>query len=123
MLGRREEFREKAGLNVGAAVAQTEFSLHFRGNILLRYAGAIFHEPQTGPVHTRGKGEDSRFACALPAYHVVLAVKDEREDALAAYGGLRSLTAARAVIGGERRQSRRCKRRLRHVPDQSSSSR
>jgi hypothetical protein len=32
------------------------------------------------------------------AYHAVLAVKDEREDALAACGGLRSLTAARAVI-------------------------
>jgi len=30
----------------------------------------------------------------------VLAVKDEREDALAACGGLRSLTAARAVIRG-----------------------
>ncbi len=32
------------------------------------------------------------------AYHGVLAVKDECEDALAACGGLRSLTAARAVI-------------------------
>ena len=31
-------------------------------------------------------------------YHAVLAVKDEREDALAACGGLRSLTAPRAVI-------------------------
>jgi hypothetical protein len=30
----------------------------------------------------------------------VLAVKDERADALAACGGLRSLTAARAVIPG-----------------------
>jgi hypothetical protein len=29
----------------------------------------------------------------------VLAVKDEGEDALAACGGLRSLSAARAVIG------------------------
>ncbi len=36
------------------------------------------------------------------AYHVVLAVKDEREDALAACGGLRSLTAARDVIRGTR---------------------
>ena len=34
------------------------------------------------------------------AYHAVLAVKDERGDALAACGGLRSLTAARAVIPG-----------------------
>jgi Antirestriction protein len=32
----------------------------------------------------------------------VLAVKDEREDALAACGGLRSLTAARGVLVGER---------------------
>ena len=36
------------------------------------------------------------------AYHAVLAVKDEREDALAACGGLRSLTAARAVISESR---------------------
>ncbi|MDY0067743.1 MAG: hypothetical protein RBS02_15310 [Steroidobacteraceae bacterium] len=38
----------------------------------------------------------------VPAYHGVLAVKDERADALAACGGLRSLTAARAVIPGVR---------------------
>jgi hypothetical protein len=31
-------------------------------------------------------------------YHAVLAVKDECADALAACGGLRSLTAARAVM-------------------------
>ena len=36
------------------------------------------------------------------AYHAVLAVKDECEDALAACGGLRSLTAVRAVIRGIR---------------------
>lgn len=33
------------------------------------------------------------------AYHVVLAVKDEAEDGLAACGGRRSLTAVRGVIG------------------------
>jgi hypothetical protein len=40
----------------------------------------------------------------LPAtgYRAVLAVKDEGEDALAAFGGLRSLTAARAAISPER---------------------
>ena len=38
----------------------------------------------------------------MTAYHVVLAVKDERGDALAAFGGLRSLTAARDVIPGVR---------------------
>ncbi|HEY2662777.1 MAG TPA: hypothetical protein VGI47_00455 [Candidatus Binataceae bacterium] len=38
----------------------------------------------------------------MSAYHVVLAVKDERGDALAACGGLRSLTAARVVIGPKR---------------------
>jgi hypothetical protein len=38
----------------------------------------------------------------VSAYHVVLAVKDECGDALAAFGGLRSLTAARAVIGSKR---------------------
>jgi hypothetical protein len=32
----------------------------------------------------------------------VLAVKDEGEDTLAACGGLRSLTAARVVIGRKR---------------------
>ena len=32
----------------------------------------------------------------------MLAVKDERGDAFAAYGGLRSLTAARAVIPDRR---------------------
>lgn len=32
------------------------------------------------------------------AYHVVLAVKDEAEDGLAACGGRRSLTAVRGVI-------------------------
>jgi len=39
----------------------------------------------------------------------VLTVKGECEDALAACGGLRSLTVARAVIGNLRRQSSRCK--------------
>jgi Domain of unknown function (DUF932) len=38
------------------------------------------------------------IACTRSAYHAVLPVKDECEDALAACGGLRSLTAARAVI-------------------------
>ena len=38
----------------------------------------------------------------VTAYHVVLAVKDERGDALAAFGGLRSLTAARDVTPGVR---------------------
>ena len=38
----------------------------------------------------------------VSAYHAVLAVKDECEDALAACGGLRSLTAARAVIVSRR---------------------
>src|SRR5690606_5266817 len=80
---------------------------------------AAFENPQK----REEKKEDGRFTSALSAYHAVLTVKDERDDALAACGGLRSLTAARAVIGGERRQSRRCLRRLRHAPDQSSSSR
>ena len=38
------------------------------------------------------------MAYDLTGYHAVLAVKDERGDAFAACGGLRSLTAARAVI-------------------------
>jgi hypothetical protein len=36
------------------------------------------------------------------AYHAVLAVKDECQGAFAACGGLRSLTAARAVIARPR---------------------
>jgi hypothetical protein len=45
--------------------------------------------------------EEGRAGLTLRSsgYHAVLAVKDEREDALAASGGLRSLTAVRAVIG------------------------
>jgi len=42
------------------------------------------------------------MACVWSGYHAVLAVKDECGDALAACGGLRSLTAARAVIPGPR---------------------
>ena len=34
---------------------------------------------------------------SVPFCHAVLAVKDEGEDTLAALGGLRSLTAARAA--------------------------
>jgi hypothetical protein len=48
------------------------------------------------------KKEEGGIIQFVLAYHVVLAVKDERADALAAYGGLRSLTAARAVIAGMR---------------------
>jgi len=50
-----------------------------------------------------GKTKDRRAGFPeVPAYHAVLAVKDERADALAACGGLRSLTAARGVIPGVR---------------------
>ena len=51
-----------------------------------------------------GTIEETRGAGFLEvsAYHVVLAVKDERGDALAACGGLRSLTATRDVIPGVR---------------------
>ena len=49
-------------------------------------------------VQSKKKELGGRDYLVVPAYHGVLAVKDEREDALAACGGLRSLTAARAVI-------------------------
>ena len=48
------------------------------------------------------RGEEGGIALIMSAYHAVLAVKDECEDALAACGGLRSMTAARAVIGPTR---------------------
>src|SRR6185436_8171358 len=44
-------------------------------------------------------GRGKRAGClVMRAYHVVLAVKDEAADGLAACGGHRSLTAVRGVI-------------------------
>jgi hypothetical protein len=42
------------------------------------------------------------MTCTASAYHVVLAVKDERGTRSPPSGGLRSLTAVRVVIRGTR---------------------